>query len=141
MLYSLHYYLDGISGEGGAIDTNRAAIVDHAASLAKVAVDMLGDWVTVLEWYDAKGEPTDVESLFKTNDEDELEHAVSEVSEAMKGQRLGYIDIHEHDDLFALIKHHRVAEWVQEPLRERIAATKRAYFHLMTDISDEWDAT
>lgn len=140
MIYSLHFSLDGVFGPGGAINERRGELVAQAVDIARAAVDVLGDWVADAEWFDASGNESDVLSIFDTEDEDELIAAVAQISDAMKAQRIGFIDLAEHDDLFALIDHHSMVEWVSKAMRDRILKVKRAYRALEGDLSDEWSA-
>ena len=138
MIYSLCYSLDGIYGPGGGIYRKRREAVACAVDLSKTALDTLADWVHDADWFDASGDLTDASSLFATEGEDELANAISQVSDAMKGQGIGFIDIVAHDNLFALIDHHHMDTWLSAQLCTRIKDVKSAYDTLESDISDEW---
>jgi hypothetical protein len=140
MLYSLHFSIDGIIGPGGEIRERQEELIGQAVVLAKTAVDLLGDWVHDADWFDASGEPSDVLSIFDTEDDDELIAAVGQISDAMKSQRLGFIDFHAHDDLFALIDYHSMLEWISPSMRARILEAKRICNALKADLSFEWSA-
>src|SRR5262245_37459833 len=119
MIHSLHFLLDGVAGPGGAIDERRGELVAFAVDLARTAVGMLGDWVNDADWFDASGEQSDIHALLASEDEGELVDVVSQVSDAMKGQGMGFIDLEQHDDLFALIDCHYMVEWVSPAVRDR----------------------
>jgi hypothetical protein len=98
MLHSLYFSIDGVLGPGGSIDARRSEILKQAVSLAKTGLELLGDWANDADWFDGAGLPVDAWSLFETEDEDELQDAVSQVSDAMKTQGTGFIDVKQHGD-------------------------------------------
>lgn len=139
MLYAVTYEISGIVGPAGFIDTDRDEVVRFAKSIAEVSLDCLGDRVTVHEWYDLEGEEVrDLRSLLKSGDEKEVLDIIGQISDHMKGQKEGNIDIWEYKDIFELVDEHNVMSWCSKSLNKEIARIRKEYFSLIREISDEW---
>lgn len=145
MLHSLTYSLEGVYGPSGTIYNDKADLVRHAGQVAKVGADILGDILSAVDSeQDDEGcvdsESINVLNLLNSDDETEQEEAISRISDLLKINQMGYIDLHTHDDLFALIEYHDVIEWISPQLRTRIKKIQNLYGALAADISDQWSA-
>jgi hypothetical protein len=109
-----------------------------AKSMAETALDQMDDAVSVVEWYDLDGNETDPRKLLQSNDLDEVANIISQISDAMKSQRAGYLDLWEYGDVFRLIEEHEVTTWCSEALKDQIAQVQKVYFALVRNLSDEW---
>ena len=137
MLYVVVYHLDGVVGPGGHIASSRAESVEFAAGLAVVALDLLGDYVSEVEWFDLNGELSDPFSLLKSNSVDQVADVISQVSDYLKGRKSGHLDVVEYDDLFELAKNQDVGSWAPG-LGARILELRSTYHALVEDLSQEW---
>jgi hypothetical protein len=138
MLYAVTYQIEGICGPGGSVDTSRDEIMRFAKSMAEIALHQMDDAVSVVEWYDLDGNETDPRKLLQSNDLDEVANIISQISDAMKSQRAGYLDLWEYGDIFRLIEEHEVTTWCSEALKDQIAQVQKVYFALVRNLSDEW---
>lgn len=138
MLYVVTYEIEGICGPGGSVNTSRDEIIRFAKSMAEIALDQMGDDVSFGEWFDLDGNETDPQKLLQSNDLDEVTNIISQISDAMKSQRAGYLDLWEYSDVFQLIEEHEVIAWCSAALKDQITQVRKAYFALVRDLSDEW---
>jgi hypothetical protein len=138
MLYAVTYEIKGISGPAGSLDTNRGEIIEFAKSMAEVALDQMGDDIFSYDWYDLEENEADPRKLLRSSDINQVANAISQVSEFMKTEQLGYIDFWEYGDIFQLIEEQEVRSWCSISLQNQIELVKKAYFALVRGISDEW---
>lgn len=138
MLHSVTYRLDGIYGPGGYVSADRADAIEYAVSLANVALDQLGDYVSVTEWFDCSGNEVNPRDLLGTTDLDEVANMVGQISDTLKGQDMGHLDLLTYDDLFELLAAHHVTEWCSPGLREKISAARTACHDVVVALAEEW---
>ena len=138
MLHAVTFKIEGICGPAGYVDTSRDKVIRHAKSIAEVALDQMGDGVSFHEWFDLEGNEAEPFNLLQSADLIEVENIVVQISDAMKGEGSGCIDVHEYSDLFQLIEDQNFDSWCSASLKDRITEVKRAYFSLIQAISDEW---
>ncbi len=138
MLYAITYEIEGISGPGGAIKTSQKDIVDLAKPMAETALYQLDDAVSLGEWYNLEGEDTDPRKILYLDDIDEVINIIGQISDAMKADKVGYIDLHEYEDIFQLIEDQDVTSWCSSSLKDSIAKVRKDYFGLVHELSDEW---
>ena len=138
MIYAVTYEIVGITGQEGAVDVSRERILEFAKNMAQVALDHLGDSVNFVDWYDLNGDEIETNALLTSADADELTDSISQISDELKCQREGWIDLWEYSDLFELVKEHYVEEWCSQQMKQRIADVRREYYGLVYDLSEEW---
>jgi hypothetical protein len=140
MIYALTFEFKGFVDPGGSASSSQDEIIKYARSMAEIALDHFEDALSFDEWCDLNQDPVDPRELLKSDDPDELKNIISQISDALKADRHGYIDLWEYNDLFELIKDHEVPSWCDEPLKSEIATVRKDYFTLMHHISDEWSS-
>lgn len=138
MIYSLCYCIEPAYGPAGSVSESVEEILGVAVSYANEALAHLDDWVNEVEWFDLMGEPADIRSLLKSTDAEQVRDALTQVSDTLKARGDGWLDIVEHDDLFALIAHHDVREWASDSLKEAISQARRTYTEAIAKLSDCW---
>lgn len=143
MLYSLNYQLEGIVGPAGAIDCDRSKLLRHAADIGRTAVDLLGDYVSVYDQADDEDleeDRLDLPAMLNSEDDSDIDDAISRINDLLQAQRMGYIGIHAHDDLFALVDDHGVTDWASSALKDRIQRLRLEYNAVLDAIESEWSA-
>lgn len=138
MIYSLYFYIDGITGPGGYANESLAEVISFARGMAEVALDHLDDHVNWCEWFDLAGDEANPYDLLHSDDADQLQDILSQISDLMKAKGYGWIDIQTHDDLFCLANHHDVGSWASEKFNHRLKELRKAYSSLIDDLSSEW---
>jgi hypothetical protein len=91
-----------------------------AADIAALALDQMGDAVGLSDWYDLDGNEADPRKLLLTPNADELVNAIEQISDHMKGDKSGYIDLWKYSDVFALIEEQSVEDWSSKRLKNTI---------------------
>ena len=138
MIYAISYELSGISGPGGIVDISKDDVVTFAKSMAKTALDQLGDRVFASEWFSLDGEGTDPITVLESGNQEEILNIIVQISDEMKINNEGYIDYWEYQDIFELIKEHGVMSWCSETLKNKIIKAKKEYHSVIQSISEEW---
>lgn len=138
MLYAITFEINSIFSPGGSVKTTRAEIIGFAKSMAKLALDQLGDAVSFVEWFDLNGEETSPHKSLQSGDIDEIENIIGQISDTMQVHNLGYIGLWEYEDIFHLIEDQDVISWCSTSLKDRIATARKAYFGLVHELANEW---
>jgi len=149
MLHSVIFNLEGVFGPCGDVSSNRSEILDQAVTFARVAADSLGDQLSALdEELESIAENNDggvdpsrsVRDLLDSAHSEDRERAVSMISDLLKSQSMGYLDLASHDDLFTLVEDHDLMSWVSPALKARIELARKQNAQLVQEISTEWRA-
>ena len=138
MLHVVTCEIDGIYGPCGHVFNSRQEALAFAKAIAETALDQLCDAVPLGEWYDLAGEEVDPYQALKSDDPDLVGDMIGQISDAMKADRSGYVDLADFDDIFELLVGHDVASWCSNSLKVRIAELHRAYSSLLDDLEKEW---
>lgn len=138
MLYAVIYEIEGITLPSGYVNTSRDEVIRVAKSIAEMALDQMGDAISLYDWYDSDGNEAEPFKLLQSANLEEVKNIVIQISDDMKGERSGYIDFLEYSDIFELIKEQEVTSWCSASLKEEITQVKKAYFALVHHLSDDW---
>jgi hypothetical protein len=138
MIYSLYFCINGVTGPGGYANESLSEVISFARPIVETALDQLDDLVNEWEWFDPSGEEANPYELLHSDDTDQFQDILSQISDLMKAKGYGWIDIQTHDDLFYLANHHDVVTWAPEPFKHRLKELRKAYLSLVEDLSNEW---
>ena len=138
MIYAISYELSGISGPSGIVDISKDEVITFAKSTAESALDQLGEWVLVSEWFNLDGEKANPRTVLESGNQEEILNIIVQISYEMKQKKKGYIDYWEYQDIFELIKEHDVMSWCSKPLNNKIIKAKKEYHSVIQSISEEW---
>jgi hypothetical protein len=138
MLYAVTYELEGIQGPGGYVSRSRSEVLGFAKGIAEVVLDQLGDAVSIEEWYDLNGEEANPRILLQSDDPDQVTDVISQISDAMKAERSGYLDLKEYTNLFELADAEGVESWCSSTLRARLHELRKGYWAVVDELSAEW---
>ncbi|PKL41996.1 MAG: hypothetical protein CVV41_16225 [Candidatus Riflebacteria bacterium HGW-Riflebacteria-1] len=138
MIYAMTYEINGICGPAGLLDQAREKVIQFAASMARIALDQLGDAVGLIEWQNLSGEEVDPRKQLESQDIEEVVNILEQRSDCLKEQSAGYIDLWEYSNVFDLIAEQGVESWCSSELKDQIAVARKAYFAVVNDIANEW---
>lgn len=138
MIYAVYCELEGIISPGGVVNSKREEVINHAKSMAVIGLDLLDDAVNLVEWYDLNGEETDPYKMLQSDNLDEVENIIVQISDEMKTGNVGCIDLGKYEDLFEFIDSQDVNSWCSGSLKAGITTLKKEYFGMINKISDEW---
>ena len=140
MIFSLSFNIEGVYGPGGSVHASIEEVLRAAAPLAESALDQMDDLVNELEWFDVFGAEADPRDLLRCDDGDEIQNAISQISDVMKARDSGWIDIQSHDNIFDLVEEHDALAWTSDQFKQRYAELRTLHAALARDLSDEWSA-
>lgn len=138
MIYAVYCELEGIMSPGGVVKLDREEVTIYAKSMASIGLDLLDDTVNLVEWYDLNGEETDPYKMLQSDNLDEVENIIVQISDEMKTGNVGCIDLRKYEDIFEFIEDQNVNSWCSKSIKDRIYDLKKEYFSIINDISDEW---
>ena len=138
MIYCVVYENQGVSGPCGNIFLSREEAVVFAKDIAKSMFEKFGDPGAMCEWVNSGGDKIDPFNLQAATEVEEMECFIEQVSDVMKTECEGFVDIFEYEDFFQLCQNQNVEQWCSDKLKEKIRTIRKEYFGLIDQVSCEW---
>lgn len=137
MIYVVTYNLESVLGPGGFMSESRDEVMTCAVTWARQGLASLDDYVNLAEWYGDDGEPIEGSALW-TADDTVIVSLLDQISDAMRTERHGYVDVFEYPDLFEAVKSHDVEAWASDEALQSIRDARKAYLRAISIVADEW---
>lgn len=139
VLHLVTFNLEGIVGPGGFISETREGVVSFAVPLAETALNQLGDKVNALEWYDLSGSEQNPRELLTFGDHEEAAKVIGQISDYLKADTSGYIDLWAYSSFFDLVREHDVERWCSTNVKLAIKTAREAYAEAIESLSRDWE--
>jgi hypothetical protein len=141
MIYAVTYKLSDLIGPAGYVSENKDEVLAHAVEIAAIALDQMDDAVALSDWYDLKGGNADPRNLLSAASEGERRNTIQQISDHLKSENSGFIDLWEYADVFSLIEEHDVETWCSDRLRKVIFECRKNVSSLLQLIAEEWSGS
>jgi len=141
MIYAVTYNIRDIVGPAGYVSENKDEVLAHAVEIAAIALDQMDDAVPLSDWYDLKGDNADPRNTLHATGVDEHRYAIQQISDHLKSENSGFIDLWEYADVFSLIEEHNVETWCSDRLKKAIVECRRNISSLLQTIAEEWSGS
>jgi hypothetical protein len=140
MIYAVGYEIEGLTGPGGYVSASQADVIDQCKVLVQNSLLIFGDSLDA-EWLDIDEKAVNPIDIFQTGSIDQKLHILSQVSDELKGQKKGYIDYQEYDDVFGFVSDQNALSWCANSTKEKIVQLRNNYMTLIQDLSEEWESS
>jgi hypothetical protein len=122
----------------GYVSENNDEVLEHAVEIAAIALDQMDDAVAPSNWHDLKGDIADPRNILHATSIDERRNAIRQISDHLKSDNSGFIDLWEYADVLSLIEEHDIESWCSDRLKKAIVECRRNVSSLIHLIAEEW---